>query len=264
MTVYLDHPRWPAHGTVYAHLASDESVDELHALARAAGIPPRAFDGDHYDVDQGRWPAAVAAGAVVTSSAELTRRLIASGLRLRKRKGDRGLARLRGVRVAGGPSDVDVPGGFADVDVVASARPAPEAGTVGALLFAIDAGGRLLLTRSVRSREWDVPGGWRQPGETPRATAVREIWEQAGVRVGVGGLVPFGWLRITPLTPIDGIDPAQGYLQAYRSVLPDAQCPTTRDTGWDAVEWAAPDTVRTRCAGRYWWPLGALAITASA
>ena len=31
MTVYIDPPRWPAHGTVFSHLVSDESLDEHFA-----------------------------------------------------------------------------------------------------------------------------------------------------------------------------------------------------------------------------------------
>ncbi|MBO9705640.1 MAG: DUF4031 domain-containing protein, partial [Arthrobacter sp.] len=50
MTVLIDPPFWPAHGTVFSHLVSDASLEELHAFAAAADIPERAFDGDHYDV----------------------------------------------------------------------------------------------------------------------------------------------------------------------------------------------------------------------
>ena len=50
MTVLLDPPLWPRHGTVWGHLVSDTSLAELHDLARRAGIPARGFDADHYDV----------------------------------------------------------------------------------------------------------------------------------------------------------------------------------------------------------------------
>ena len=50
MAVLIDPARWPAYGTVFSHLVSDESLEELHAFARATGIAPNAFDGDHYDV----------------------------------------------------------------------------------------------------------------------------------------------------------------------------------------------------------------------
>ena len=47
MTVLIDPPAWPAHGTVFSHLVSDASLEELHAFARAAGLSERAFDRDH-------------------------------------------------------------------------------------------------------------------------------------------------------------------------------------------------------------------------
>ena len=50
MTVLIDTPLWPKHGTVWSHLVSDASIDELHAFARRMDVPPRAFDLDHYDV----------------------------------------------------------------------------------------------------------------------------------------------------------------------------------------------------------------------
>lgn len=85
MAVLIDDAVWPAHGTLWAHLVSDESYAELHAFARAAGIPERGFDHDHYDVPLERWDALVAQGAEPVSPRELLRRLQAAGLRVRQR-----------------------------------------------------------------------------------------------------------------------------------------------------------------------------------
>ncbi|MCB7136710.1 DUF4031 domain-containing protein [Cellulosimicrobium marinum] len=82
MTVYVDPPAWPAHGTLFSHLVSDTSLVELHALAEVIGLSRRAFDLDHYDVAAERYDAAVAAGAVPVDGRELARRLGASGLRV--------------------------------------------------------------------------------------------------------------------------------------------------------------------------------------
>lgn len=82
MTVYVDPPAWPAHGTLFSHLVSDSSLAELHALAEAIGLSRRAFDLDHYDVAAERYEDAVAAGAVPVDGRELARRLGASGLRV--------------------------------------------------------------------------------------------------------------------------------------------------------------------------------------
>jgi hypothetical protein len=58
------------------------SYDELHAFAERAGIPRRGFQGDHYDVPEEHFDDLVAAGARLTPSRELLRRLRAGGLRL--------------------------------------------------------------------------------------------------------------------------------------------------------------------------------------
>ena len=82
MSIYIDPPTWPAHGTVFSHLISDASLAELHEFAAAAGISERAFDRDHYDVPAHLYDELVQAGAIELSGAQLTRTLIASGLRV--------------------------------------------------------------------------------------------------------------------------------------------------------------------------------------
>lgn len=85
MAILIDEPRWPAHGTVFGHLVSDSSLDELHDFAARAGLPSRAFDHDHYDIPLSRYDDLVAAGALAVGERELVRRLAASGLRVRRR-----------------------------------------------------------------------------------------------------------------------------------------------------------------------------------
>ena len=82
MSIYIDPPTWPAHGTVFSHLISDVSLTELHEFAATAGISERAFDRDHYDVPAHLYEDLVRAGAKELSGAQLTRTLIASGLRI--------------------------------------------------------------------------------------------------------------------------------------------------------------------------------------
>lgn len=86
MAIFLDPPLWPAHGTLFSHLISDTSLAELHAFAAAAGIPDRAFDGDHYDVPERRYDSLVASGAIPVEARILVRKLIASGLRIPARQ----------------------------------------------------------------------------------------------------------------------------------------------------------------------------------
>lgn len=82
MTVLVDDPIWPAHGRLWAHLVSDDNLEELHAFARSQSVPERAFDRDHYDVPADMLPRLRAAGAEHVGGKELVRRLIASGLRV--------------------------------------------------------------------------------------------------------------------------------------------------------------------------------------
>lgn len=86
MSVLIDPPDVPRHGRWWSHLASDVSLEELHAFAAAHGVPPRAFDRDHYDVPAEYYEVLVAAGAEPTPSRELVRRLRAAGLRRPRRR----------------------------------------------------------------------------------------------------------------------------------------------------------------------------------
>lgn len=83
MTVLIDRPAWPAHGTLWSHLVSDASLQELHGFAEKAGVPRRAFDLDHYDVPAERYEELVALGAQPVSMRQLVERLRDSGLRVR-------------------------------------------------------------------------------------------------------------------------------------------------------------------------------------
>lgn len=85
MTVLIDQPIWPAHATMWAHIVSDVSLQELHEFAASAGLPRRAFDRDHYDVPERMWSGLVAMGAEPVSVREFVQRLQASGLRVPQR-----------------------------------------------------------------------------------------------------------------------------------------------------------------------------------
>jgi 8-oxo-dGTP diphosphatase len=61
----------------------------------------------------------------------------------------------------------------------------------GALFF--DRAGRVLLVRPTYKEHWDIPGGYVQPGESPRAGCVREIQEELGLTPSVGGHLVVDW-----------------------------------------------------------------------
>lgn len=54
---------------------------------------------------------------------------------------------------------------------------------VGATAVIFDAAGRLLLIRRSDNGKWALPGGWAEVGESASEVAVREAWEETGLRV---------------------------------------------------------------------------------
>lgn len=77
----IDPPAVPRWGRTWSHLASDSSLEELHAFAATHEIPARGFDRDHYDVPAEYYDRMVAAGAVPVTSRELVIALRRAGLR---------------------------------------------------------------------------------------------------------------------------------------------------------------------------------------
>ena len=66
--------RWP--DRLWCHMVSDHSLDELHQMARALGVPPRGFHRDHYDLDDVRRAMALERGAAPVGSKELVLRMV--------------------------------------------------------------------------------------------------------------------------------------------------------------------------------------------
>ena len=254
MAILIDPPRPEAHGRRWSHLVSDTSLEELHAFARAVGIPARGFEGDHYDVPEERYDAVVAAGARPVPARDLLRALVASGLRMQKRRGDRGIARVTGIRFADGTT--------ADVDLIRSSREADPRRVFAAMAFVRDAAGDFAVVHSVRRTEWGAPGGWREPGEGVRENAVREVWEETGLVVPADHLVPVGYERFHNRSSgglwRDGLD----LLQAFEVRVPGrrpalaADLDDTSDRRW--VAW--PEFAEL-CSGLFWWPLAEATLT---
>ncbi|HSF97968.1 MAG TPA: DUF4031 domain-containing protein [Ornithinibacter sp.] len=250
MAILIDPPRPEAHGRKWSHLVSDTSLEELHEFALAVGIPRRAFEGDHYDIPEERYDAVVAAGAAPTPARDLLRALQLSGLRLQKRRGDTGIARVRGIRFVDGTT--------ADVDLIASAREAAEARVFAAMAFVRDGAGDFALVYSVRRGEWGAPGGWREPGESVRENAVREVREETGLVIGPADLVPVGYERFHNRSTgglwREGLD----LLQVYEARMPGARpalLPELPDTSHH--RWVPWDELESLCSGQFWWPLAA-------
>ncbi|MEO3926269.1 NUDIX hydrolase [Micromonosporaceae bacterium B7E4] len=61
----------------------------------------------------------------------------------------------------------------------------------GALFF--DDQGRVLLVKPHYKNHWDIPGGYVEPGESPRAACIREIREELGLTVDLGPMLVVDW-----------------------------------------------------------------------
>lgn len=82
-----------------------------------------------------------------------------------------------------------------------------------------DPRGRVLFVKPSYKSGWDVPGGYVEPDESPRAAALREVQEELGVTVEPGRLLVVDWAPHTVegdklLFLFDG-----GYVNAERATL---------------------------------------------
>ncbi len=252
MTIWIDQPIWPRHGTVFAHLVSDASYDELHAFASRAGLHPRSHHGDHYDVPQERYAQAVAAGATETSGADVVRRLLASGLRLRKRQGDRPVARI--------PALTFPDGTVAAVDLLLSDRPITTPGVFAAMVFVQDVDDRFAVVHSPRRDSWGSPGGWLEPGEKAALAAVREVREETGLVLDPDDLQVCAYERFEVDGEVRGRWPTgRGYLQVFRTRLtttaPAMRAATDDVDDVDGWRWVDRAAFEALCGGDFWWPI---------
>ena len=61
----------------------------------------------------------------------------------------------------------------------------------GVLFF--DEAGRVLLVRPSYKPGWDIPGGYVEPGESPKQACVREVNEELGIAPPIGDLLVVDW-----------------------------------------------------------------------
>jgi 8-oxo-dGTP diphosphatase len=64
--------------------------------------------------------------------------------------------------------------------------------TAAGVLFR-DAAGRVLLVKPSYKDGWDIPGGYVEPGESPKHAARREVSEELGIDVTIGRLLVVDW-----------------------------------------------------------------------
>ena len=82
MAVIVDKAIWPYKGKLWAHLASDKNLDELHSFAELLGLRLMSFQGDHYDIPEEVRDKAIELGAEEIDGRDLLSRLKKAELRL--------------------------------------------------------------------------------------------------------------------------------------------------------------------------------------
>ncbi|WP_370615068.1 NUDIX domain-containing protein [Mumia qirimensis] len=103
-----------------------------------------------------------------------------------------------------------------------------------------DDAGRVLLCELTYKREWDLPGGVVDPGESPADAVVRELREELGVDARVRGLRTVNWLP-----PWSAWDDA--VLFVFDVEPWDPQTPLTlQPTEIAGIHWCDRDLVRER------------------
>jgi ADP-ribose pyrophosphatase YjhB (NUDIX family) len=60
-------------------------------------------------------------------------------------------------------------------------------------LLVRDESGRVLLVKPTYKQGWDIPGGYVEPGESPRQACQREVQEELGSTLPVGRLLVVDW-----------------------------------------------------------------------
>jgi ADP-ribose pyrophosphatase YjhB (NUDIX family) len=57
----------------------------------------------------------------------------------------------------------------------------------------VDEAGAVLLVRPTYKAYWDIPGGYVEPGESPREACIREVREELGISPRIGRLLVVDW-----------------------------------------------------------------------
>jgi 8-oxo-dGTP pyrophosphatase MutT (NUDIX family) len=147
-------------------------------------------------------------------------------------------------------------GSIADVTLWESAEPVAEPHVFAAMVVLTDQTGRYAAVYSPRRQEWGSPGGWRERGESAVQCALRELWEETGIRLEPGALRACGHEDFIPRS-LNGRWPAEGgSIQLFRAEIADVGGELVSAEP-DAVDprWVTAQEFAALSGARFWWPL---------
>lgn len=165
--------------------------------------------------------------------------------------------------VASVPGATFADGSVADVELWESTEAVPESTVFAAMAVVTDAAGRYAVVYSPRRREWGVPGGWRELGESVVECVVREVWEETGLQLDPGDLRPRGHEDLTPRSV--GVWPEEGGSMQLFSVALASVGTELAASEDDAVDprWVSAREFEELSGRQFWWPLVAAAIASA-
>lgn len=152
-------------------------------------------------------------------------------------------------------------GSVAHVELWASTAPVADDSVFAAMAVVTDAAGRYAVTYSPRRREWGIPGGWREPGESVVECVVREVREETGLRLDAGSLRACGHEDFAPVS--SGRWPeAGGSMQLFQARIPVVGGLLVAEEP-DAVDprWVSAREFEALSGQQFWWPLVAAAMS---
>lgn len=113
----------------------------------------------------------------------------------------------------------------------------------------IDDARRVLLVRPTYKNHWDIPGGYVEPGESPRSACIREINEELSLAIDLGPLLVLDWAPADDvgdklLAVFDGGSLADDQLASIK--LPPDELAEWRYVEQDQLDALVPERLRLR------------------
>ncbi|MDN3311950.1 NUDIX domain-containing protein [Microbacterium oryzae] len=118
---------------------------------------------------------------------------------------------------------------------------------VAAYAVIVDDQDRVLLSRWIEGSKpaWTLPGGGMDPGEHPEHTCRREVREETGYEVALGGVLGVDSAVIPARKRLSGAGDLQALRIVYRATIAGGSLAYEIDGSTDMAEWIPLSRVRS-------------------